>query len=110
MIKVRVKGKPGRIEGFMLWGHARHAPHGADIVCAGVSAVVTTALLGLAKVAAGGFRYRILPQGLVYCRIEEARMTRAKARDAQVILDVMLLGLAAIKQSHEDCMDLIYTV
>lgn len=32
-------------------GHANYAPHGQDIVCAGVSAIVQTTLLGLEAIA-----------------------------------------------------------
>ena len=33
--------------GFIVEGHAEFAPHGQDIVCAGVSAIVQAAILGI---------------------------------------------------------------
>ena len=99
MIRVRVNGKPGKVEAFLVWGHAHSAAYGEDLVCAAVSAVATTALKGLIKKACGSVRYCVLPQGLIYCRLS-AGMTETAARDAQVIVEVMLLGLEAIRNAH----------
>lgn len=50
MIKINiVRNKLGYIEGFCVLGHANTAPHGHDIVCAGVSALTQTAVIGLER-------------------------------------------------------------
>lgn len=49
MIEIIFQTKDNRIKGFSVTGHANTAPHGSDIVCAGVSALTQTALLGLGK-------------------------------------------------------------
>jgi uncharacterized protein YsxB (DUF464 family) len=107
MIRIRVKGSPRRIEGFLIWGHAGAAPYGYDVVCAGVSAVATTALLGLKALLPADIHYRILPQGLIYCRLAAA-LPAEKARDTQVILATMVLGLEAIRRDHEGYVDFTY--
>ena len=91
----------------MIWGHARTAPYGQDVVCAGVSAVATTALIGLTERFPEHVRYRILPQGLIQCRVSDG-LTEDEAKVAHIILDTMVLGLEAIRQTYKDVIDLIY--
>jgi uncharacterized protein YsxB (DUF464 family) len=50
MINVDVKMKSGDMV-IDVKGHAGYAPHGQDIVCAAVSAILQTAVLGLESVA-----------------------------------------------------------
>ncbi len=107
MIRIRIKGSSPEIEGFLIWGHAGFAAYGQDVVCAGVSAIATTALLGLVELLSEDVCYRILPQGLIYCRLAKA-LPPPKARDAQVILATMVLGLEAIRQDHQGYIDFAY--
>ncbi|WP_028990855.1 ribosomal-processing cysteine protease Prp [Thermacetogenium phaeum] len=44
-----VEGESGELEGFCVRGHAGYAPPGRDIVCAGVSALVQTAVAALKR-------------------------------------------------------------
>jgi len=107
MIRIRLYGGPDRIRGFIIWGHARFAPRGGDIVCAGVSAVATTALIGLHRRIPGYVRYGMLPQGLMVCRLR-GTIPKAQAGEAQIILSVMALGLQSIRSSHADFIDISY--
>ena len=50
MTTVRFLRRGGRLYGFEAGGHAGYAPSGEDIVCAAVSALTQTALLGLGEV------------------------------------------------------------
>lgn len=48
MIHIRIfEDEAGEIKGFLVEGHAGYAPRGQDIVCAGISALVQAAVLGL---------------------------------------------------------------
>jgi len=107
MIRIRIKGVKGQIESFLIWGHARYARRGADIICAGVSAVATTAVMGLAESFPGKVYYSILPQGLIYCRLSDD-FPEDRKNEAQAILAAMALGLKAIRRSHWDYIDLAY--
>lgn len=51
MIKVNVNLKSGDIS-IDIKGHAGYAPHGQDIVCAAISAIAQTAVLGIESIAA----------------------------------------------------------
>ena len=46
MIKINVSAESGRMT-IEVEGHAMYDAHGRDIVCAGVSAILQTAVLGL---------------------------------------------------------------
>lgn len=50
MTTVRFLERGGRLYGFEAGGHAGYAPSGEDIVCAAVSALTQTALLGLGEI------------------------------------------------------------
>lgn len=47
MVKIIVYRNNESIEGFSVYGHANKAPHGHDIVCAGISALTQACVLGL---------------------------------------------------------------
>lgn len=50
MIKINVSAESGRMT-IEVEGHAMYDAHGRDIVCAGVSAILQTAVLGLEAIA-----------------------------------------------------------
>ena len=50
MVNVTVFTEQGIPVGFELTGHADQGAYGEDIVCAGISAITQTALLGITDV------------------------------------------------------------
>ena len=91
----------------MVWGHARHCAYGFDIVCAAVSAVATTALLGLVRYTHGKVLFKVLPQGFVHCRLP-GDLTGDEAADAAVILETMVDGLDSIRDIYKSRIDIAY--
>ncbi len=94
------RGPDGTIEGFEVRGHAGWAEAGRDIVCAGVSALVQTAVLGLEE------RIGLQPavdvaEGMLICRLP-AVADPAVAGRAQDILETMLLGLRSMEMAYGD--------
>jgi uncharacterized protein YsxB (DUF464 family) len=95
MVRVRmVRAPDGSIEGFSIVGHAGAGVRGQDVVCAGVSAIAQTAVLGLEQ------RLGLAPQ----VEAGEGRLTvrlapgidAAQRLRAQDILETMWLGLCAV--------------
>lgn len=86
--------------GFAAYDHSGFAREGEDIVCAAVSAITQTALLGLTD----GLLIDVLVE------MSEARLLvnlpkavdRKKRRDAHVIIDTMRLGLTSIALDHAE--------
>ncbi|NLM37362.1 MAG: ribosomal-processing cysteine protease Prp [Firmicutes bacterium] len=89
-----------RIVGFKAKGHTGYAPAGQDIVCAGVSTLVQTTVLGLQKLA--GLELEIQQRqkdGLFYCRIS-TNVEEKKREQADLIFKLMYLGLQQIAQDY----------
>lgn len=97
MISITVtRNRLGKIQACYIDGHADYDDHGYDIVCAAVSVLSCTAILGLQAVAeqAGSYTNR---SG--HCEISLAgEMTES----GQVILETMILGLREISRQYAD--------
>lgn len=95
MIKITViRNQEQHIVEFCVAGHANQGPHGRDIVCAGVSALTQTAVLGLDRhlrtkmhldIASGNLKMRLLdnPDALT-----------------NAVLETMLIGLTEIAEKN----------
>lgn len=94
MIKVEIKRQTGKIHSFLVSGHAETAEHGEDIVCAAVSGIVQTALLGLST--------HLERELTLVHRHGEAGATLKDIPDQRTedILGTMVLGLAAIQKEY----------
>lgn len=99
MIEVKIfKGTDDKVKSLEVSGHAEYADYGKDIICAGVSALIETCILGLEKVA------EIKP--LVIKRAGYFSLKLPKdARDdlmerAYIIVDTTLLGLEDMSRSY----------
>jgi uncharacterized protein YsxB (DUF464 family) len=97
MVRIDIyRDAAGAITGFAADGHADTAPHGRDIVCAGVAALTQTAVLGLERHLGRDFDLDIGSGKLIL------RLKGAPDASTGAILETMLLGLAEIaKQSPQ---------
>ncbi|MEW6525017.1 MAG: ribosomal-processing cysteine protease Prp [Bacillota bacterium] len=86
----------GRVCGFAVGGHAGYAEAGQDIVCAAVSAITQTAVLGLEQFCGTGVYCAIEPGSLV-CRLSSPAQ---QPGPAWYIVETMLLGLTEIAREH----------
>lgn len=101
MIEVLVRRAPdGSIAQLEVTGHAGFAEEGADIVCAGVSALVVTALIGLKRVARHPYEGKAT-SGLMYCKVAPGGDPETAAR-AQVILETTVLGLRDLAKDYHE--------
>lgn len=93
MIKVKIfRNSIGKISGFKVTGHANTAPHGQDIVCAGVSALTQTAILGIAKHLQRKITYDVKNGNL------ELNLLGNPDELTDAIFETMLLGLVEIEK------------
>jgi uncharacterized protein YsxB (DUF464 family) len=101
MTEVRVRRAPdGSIAEFAVSGHSGYADRGEDIVCAAISALTQTALMGLEHVARHPYEGKIR-DGFLSCRIKAGGTPDSFAR-AQAILETMVLGLKDIASGYPD--------
>lgn len=98
MITVTVTRENGNPVGFHVSGHANMGEYGEDLVCAAVSAIVQTAILGITEVCH-------IPAGV---SIEEGETTCILSKDATedaiqragIVMDTMIAGLGSIQASY----------
>lgn len=94
----------GTIKQFVVQGHAGYKPHGEDIVCAGISILAQTAVLGLIKYLTSAPQ---VEKKAGYLKCSLPRELGAKEQElAQVILQTMLLGLEATQQRYGKYMEI----
>ncbi|HDP79635.1 MAG TPA: ribosomal-processing cysteine protease Prp [Spirochaetes bacterium] len=100
--------RPGLPEAVMvLEGHAGFGAEGSDIVCAGVSAVVQTALAGITGVALIPQRVR-QEKGFLETRIETGGRMPGELEKLEVILHTMLLGLREIEKAYPGSVEMVF--
>ena len=98
MIEIDIyEERDGRISAFSVHGHSGTAPKGRDIVCAGVSALAQTALLGLGRHLHRDIDFHIDPSGDLRMKLREAPDDFTEA-----ILRTMRLGIAEIEKAYPD--------
>ena len=87
----------GKISGMRVHGHSGTAARGQDIVCAGISALAQTALLGIGEHLHRPLDYDVRPSG-------DLRMKLKSEPDdlTQAILETAQLGFAAIQRANPD--------
>lgn len=100
MIIADIKRNNGSIFRFEFLGHANYSNHGEDIVCAAVSVLSQTALLGLVEYAKIDIEYEIKDEdGFLLCEIPK-ELDSKKRLIADSILETMYLGLLSIEESY----------
>ena len=93
MIEIRIFSQAdGKISGFAVTGHSGTAERGQDIVCAGVSSLTQTALLGIMEYLHREVDYDIA-SGKLTVRLQSAPDDLTEA-----IMQSMLLGLMEIQK------------
>ena len=97
MITIALKrDKVGHIVECTIAGHAEYDDHGYDIVCAAVSVLSCTALLGLTQIANQDGDY---DNESGRCTIQ---LRGTLTAEGQTILETMALGLQEIARQYAD--------
>lgn len=106
MITIEIFYNDSIIKGFIIQGHAEMAEKGQDIVCASVSVLGQTALLGLNAYLEERPLWRIDEEGYMECWIPEG-LTSPNLEKSQIILHTMELGFLSIEESYEQYLKVI---
>lgn len=101
MIEFRLHRQNGSITGYDVSGHSGTAAHGFDIVCAGVSSLAQSALLGLGKHLHRKVDYH-MASGDLHVELVEPPDEKTDA-----ILETMLLGVQEIAKLRPEAVRLI---
>ena len=101
MTHIKLFYKSNQIVGFECKKHSGFAESGKDIVCAGISCITQTAVLGLENVAKVDCNTQIDPQkGYLSVQIAQNDINSAKFESAQIILRSMLCGLEDLQEQY----------
>lgn len=99
MIKVRIKRNSNQhISEFKITGHAYADEPGKDIVCAAVSMLTQTIILGLIEVLKVEVSYEIADGYLICCLPDE--LSQQERQQVNNLLDTMVLGIKNIQESY----------
>lgn len=99
MVKIRIdRDKDRRIIGFSSSGHSGYAKKGEDIVCAGVSAILQTALMGLRDYLSLEVDTK---RGNGYLKVSTGNVDKESRRLVDAILETMVIGLRYIEQDYK---------
>ena len=98
MITVTAIRENGSVVGFTVSGHANMGEYGEDLVCAAVSAVVQTTILGITEVCRIQAGVSI-EEGQTTCILEKD-VTKNEIERAAIVFDTMLTGLRSIQASY----------
>lgn len=95
MIKIEINKTNNKYTSLIVSGHSNYDEHGKDIVCAGVSAIVTGGLNALAIENKNKFSCGV-KDGYVNVNILDSSDVRI-----QLIMDVIVTQLRTIEESYK---------
>lgn len=99
MVRVEIfEDDAGRIAAFQVEGHAGFGESGEDLVCAAVSVLTQTAVLGLEHHLDASPEVEV-EKGRLRCQLPV--LTIRDMEQAEVILRTMYLGLMAIAENYD---------
>lgn len=106
MVRVTVLRERGIPVGFELAGHAGQGAYGEDIVCAGISAIAETALMGITDVLHLDAAWS-QEEGALRCEL--SRDTAGEDLEkAAVVFNTMIAGLRSIQEAYPKSLKFSY--
>lgn len=106
MTSIKVVKQNNSIAEVICDGHTGYGVEGEDIVCAALSSIVQTALLGLLQVAMVNVNYEIREiDGYLRITIPDD-IDKESRKNCDIILNTMLLGVSDLYQGFSDFIEL----
>ena len=101
MTHIKIYLKENNIVGFECKNHSGYAESGKDIVCAGISSITQTAILGLENIAKIKCDVKIDQKtGYLSLKIDSKDLKSSNFQSAQIILQTMLCGLEDLENQY----------
>lgn len=102
MTRVRFSNVGGKFTAVECEGHTGYSEEGSDIVCAALSSIVQTAVLGLMQVAGVNVLYTVDEARGYLKAVLPADMSEKQAHDCDVILKTAYLGASDLYETFSD--------
>lgn len=96
--------KQGYLDGFSVQGHAGQGDVGQDIVCAAISAITQTTVIGLSERLKVDVQLTI-EHGLLAVHLPEG-LTAKQEEEADLLIDTMRLGIISTQKEYPDCIEM----
>lgn len=106
MTTVKFERIDGKIISVECSGHTCYVDEGEDVICAALSSIVQTAVLGLLQVAKIDVDYKVDEEKGYLKAILPKNLSEARRHDADTILETLLLGVADLNQGFSDFIEL----
>ena len=106
MTKVTITKKNNKISVVECDGHTNYGEAGEDIVCAALSSVVQTALLGLLAVAGVNVDIKRNDKKGYLKFALPSNLTEDEAQKCEIILQTMLCGVSDLNIGYSDFIEL----
>lgn len=106
MTEIVFTRRKGRITRVECDGHTGYGCEGEDIVCAALSSIVQTAVLGVLSVAGVNAHYKVDDKRGYLLMELPSSISEEQDHDAQVILQTLLLGVGDLYESYSDYVSL----
>ena len=105
MIRILIKQKNDSLKYIHVSGHANSDDYGKDIVCAAVSVITQTILMGISEILKDNFIYNINKGDLSF-EIPEKMLYEDELR-VDALTHTLTLGLQNIKNNYTNYIDII---
>ena len=106
MTKITFKKRGNNFISLEISGHTSYGVDGEDIVCAGISCISQTAVLGIFNVAQVNAIYSPNEEdGHLYLELPEG-ISQKEQEVCNIILQTALLGLNDLKEGYSDFIEL----
>ena len=106
MVNVKFSTSDGKFVGVECEGHCEYADAGEDVVCAALSSVIQTAVLGLMKVLGIAVGYETDEKRGYLKAILPKSMSEADEHDADIILRTAYYGVSDLYEEFSDFISL----
>lgn len=106
MVKVVFSVMDGKFVGVECSGHCEYAEEGEDIVCAALSSVVQTAVLGIMRVVGVNIGYEVDEKDGYLKAILPKRISEQELHDADIIFKTAYLGVSDLYENYSDYISL----
>lgn len=106
MVKVKFTTVDGKFVGIECNGHCEYADEGEDIVCASLSSIVQTAVLGIMQILGVNIAYEVDDKSGYLFAMLPKKLTAQQSHDADLILKTAYLGVSDLYENFSDFISL----
>ena len=106
MTTIKIFRKNGKIVKYKATGHVGHAPHGEDVICAAVSAILQFPIAGIDEVLDIYPRLELSDDALVYVDFNGVDL-KGKDSDVNTLLESMYVMIRSLALQYPQYLKLV---